>query len=209
MLYGEGVSLRMKKMMLLGALLLGLVAAGHAQESRQDASISFMGVFAPDVNGLGVFPMHSTITGGALASYRYMLTPRSALELNYSFAQNTIYYNNVSFGGHVHSRQQEISGAYVYSRTYGRYNPFLQAGIGGMIFTPIKDNGTSDLDTRQNTNIGALFGGGVAYELSPSFDIRVEYRGFALKAPDFGVSSFKTNRYYVISTPAIGIAYHF
>ena len=209
MLDGEGVSLRMKKMMLLGALLLGFVAAGHAQESRQDASISFIGVTAPDVNGLGVFPMHLTNTGGALASYRYMLTPRSALELNYSFAQNTIYYNNVSFGGHVHSRQQEITGAYVYSRTYGRYNPFLQAGIGGMIFTPIKDNGTSDLDTRQNTNIGALFGGGVAYEISPSFDIRIEYRGFVTKAPDFGVSSFKTNRYYVLSTPAIGIAYHF
>ena len=149
----------MKKMMLLGALLLGFVTAGHAQESRQDASISFQTVTAPDVNGLGVFPMHTTITGGALASYRYMLTPRSALELNYSFAQNTIYYNNVSFGGKVHSRQQEITGAYVYSRTYGRYNPFVQAGIGGMIFTPIKDNGTSNLDTRQNTNIGALWGG--------------------------------------------------
>ena len=199
----------MKKMMLLGALLLGFVAAGHAQESRQDASISFMGLTAPDVNGLGVFPMNTTNTGGALASYRYMLTPRSALELNYSVAQNTIYYNNVSFAGHVHTRQQEISGAYVYSRTYGRYNPFLQAGVGALIFTPILDNGTSDLQTKQNTNIGALFGGGLAYEISPSFDIRVEYRGFLLKAPDFGVSSFKTNRYYVVSTPAIGIAYHF
>src|ERR1700761_1516576 len=199
----------MKKMMLLGALLLGFVAAGHAQESRQDASISFIGVTAPDVNGLGVFPMHSTNTGGALASYRYMLTPRSALELNYSFAQNTIYYNNISFGGHVHSRQQELSGAYVYSRTYGRYNPFAEAGFGGMIFTPIIDNGTSDKDIKQNTNIGGLFGAGLAYEISPSFDIRAEYRGFLLKAPDFGVASFKTNRYYVQSMPAIVIAYHF
>ncbi len=199
----------MKKMMLLGALLLGFVAAGQAQESRQDASISFDGVFAPDVYALGVSPMHSTSTGGALVSYRYMLTPRSALELNYSFAQNTIYYNNISFGGHVHTRQQEITGAYVYGRTYGRYSPFLQAGIGGMIFTPIKDNGTSNLDTKQNTNIGALFGGGLAYEISPSFDIRAEYRGFVTKAPDFGVASFKTNRYYLMSMPAIGIAYHF
>ncbi|HEY4011072.1 MAG TPA: outer membrane beta-barrel protein [Acidobacteriaceae bacterium] len=199
----------MKKMMLLGAVLLGFVAAGHAQESRQDASLSFIGVTAPDVNGLGVFPMHSTNTGGALASYRYMLTPRSALELNYSFAQNTIRYNNVSYGGFVHSRQQEATGAYVYSRTYGRYNPFAEGGVGAMFFTPIKDNGTSNLDAKQNTNIGALFGAGLAYEISPSFDIRVQYRGFVLKAPDFGVPSFKTDRYYVISTPAIGIAYHF
>jgi opacity protein-like surface antigen len=201
----------MKKMMLLGVMLLGFVAAGQAQESRQDASISFIGVTSPDVNAFGVSPMHSTNTGGALLSYRYMLTPRSALELNYSFAQNTIYYNNITNGGRVHSRQEEISGAYVYSRTYGRYNPFLEAGVGGMIFTPIVDNGTSKLDVKQNTNIGGLFGGGLAYEISPSFDIRVQYRGFVLKAPDFGnpEGAFRTNRYYVISTPAIGIAYHF
>jgi outer membrane immunogenic protein len=199
----------MKKMMLLGALLLGFVAAGNAQESRQDASISAQGVFAPQVNGLGVFPMSTSSAAGELVSYRYMLTPRSALELNYGYAQNTIYYNNTSYGGHVHTRQQEVSGAYVYSRTYGRYNPFVEAGVGGMIFTPILDYGTSTLDAKQNTNVGGLFGAGLAYEISPSFDIRAEYRGFVTKAPDFNVSSFKTNRYYVLSVPAIGIAYHF
>ena len=199
----------MKKMMLLGALLLGVAAAGHAQESRQDVSISATEVIAPNVNGLDVFPAHQTKTTGALLSYRYMLTPRSALELNYDWAQNTIRYNANSFPGFVHARQEEISGAYVYSRTYGRYNPFVEGGIGALIYTPIRDNGTSDLSTNQNTNVGALFGGGVAYEISPSFDIRVEYRGFVLKAPDFGVASFKTNRYFVTSTPAIGFAYHF
>lgn len=201
----------MKKMMLLGALLLSVAAVGHAQESRQDMSLSATEVVAPNVNGLGVYPMHTTMTTGALVSYRYMLTPRSALELNYSWAQNTIHYHAISSPGFVHSRQEEISGAYVYSRTYGRYNPFVEAGIGGMIFTPIKDNGTSDLSVKQNTNVGALFGAGLAYEISPSFDIRVEYRGFALKAPDFGKpgGEWTTNRYFVTSTPAIGIAYHF
>ncbi|HTV08293.1 MAG TPA: outer membrane beta-barrel protein [Candidatus Aquilonibacter sp.] len=199
----------MKKMMLLGALLLGVAVAGHAQESRQDVSLSATELIAPNVNGLGVFPMRSTLITGALASYRYMLTPRSALELNYSWAQNTIYYNNISYGGRVHNRQEEISGAYVYSHTYGRYNPFVEAGVGGTVFTPIVDNGTSDLGVKQNTNVGGLFGAGLAYEISPSFDIRVEYRGFVMKAPDFGITNFKTNRYYVSSTPAIGIAYHF
>ena len=89
----------------------------------------------------------------------------------------------------MHSRQQEITGAYVYSRTYGRYNPFLQAGIGGMIFTPIKDNGTSNLDTKQNTNIGGLFGGGLAYEISPSFDIRDRVSRICDKGP--GLWGFK------------------
>jgi len=200
----------MKKMMWLGALLVCAAGVGHAQESRQDFSASFIGVTAPDVYGGVVHPMTTTNTGGFLGSYRYDLTPRSALELNYSWAQNSIKYNSVSFPqGEVHTRQQEITGAYVYSRTYHNYNPFLEAGVGGVIFTPILDNGTHELSTKQNTNIGALFGGGLAYEISPSFDVRVEYRGFLMKAPDFGQAGFKTNRYYVLMTPALGIAYHF
>lgn len=199
----------MKKMMLIGALLLGS-AAGYAQESRQDVSFSAFETIAPDVHGVATNPMSTTKTTGILASYRYMVTPRSALELNYAFAQNTIHYRSTAIpNGQVHARMQEISGAYVYTRNYGRYNPFAEIGVGGIIFTPIRDNGTLQLDARQNTNIGGLFGGGVAYEISPSFDIRAQYRGFFLKAPDFGKEEFKANRYYLMSMPAIGIAYHF
>jgi outer membrane immunogenic protein len=201
----------MKKMMLIGALLLGSTV-GYAQESRQDFSISAFAPIAPDVHGNGVNPMSSTITTGILSSYRYMVTPRSALELNYGFSQYSMKYLTSSIrNGEVHTRAQEISGAYIYTRNYGRFNPFLEGGIGGIIFTPIRDNGTHQLDAKQNTNIGVLFGGGVAYEISPSFDIRAQYRGFGLKTPDFGVAggAFKTNRYYVISMPTVGIAYHF
>jgi opacity protein-like surface antigen len=199
----------MKKTMLLGALML-LASAGYAQESRQDASVSVIGVFTPEVNGNAV-KLTTTTTVGFLGSYRYMLTPRSALELNYSFAQYTSRYSTSFLPNvRIHTRQQEVTGAYVYNfRNYRNFNPFLEAGVGGLIFTPIRDYGTTNFDTKQNTNIGALFGGGVAYELSPSWDIRVEYRGFVVKAPDFGLTNFKTNRWEVISLPALGVAYHF
>ena len=39
-----------KTMLLLGALML-LAAAGYAQESRQDVSVSATAVFAPQING--------------------------------------------------------------------------------------------------------------------------------------------------------------
>jgi outer membrane immunogenic protein len=201
----------MKKMMLLGALLLS-AAAGLAQESRQDVSFSGTGFFGPQVNGAGGVHMYSTGSLGLLASYRYMLTPHSALELNYGFTQNQQRYvasfNGVN-GQRIHSREQELTGGYVYGMTFKRFNPFVEAGVGAMIFTPILDFGTQLKGTKQNTNIGGLFGGGLAYELSPSFDLRVEYRGFISKAPDFGVSDFKTNRYEVFSMPAFGVAYHF
>jgi outer membrane immunogenic protein len=197
----------MKKMMLLGALILS-AASGYGQESRQDVSVSGIGLFAPEVHGNAIQQNTST-TYGFLGSYRYMLTPRSALEVNYSFAQNSQSYITSFLTGKIHQRQQEISGAYVYNLNFRRFSPFAEVGVGGLIFTPIRDFQSTSFDTKQNTNIGALFGGGVAYELSPSFDIRAEYRGFVVKAPNFSLDNFKTNRYEVISMPALGVAYHF
>jgi opacity protein-like surface antigen len=203
----------MKKMILLGALMtLCTAAVGHAQESRQDASISLFGVYAPPVYGLDVHPMTTTSTGGFLASYRYMLTPRSSVELNYTFDQNSIKYDAIAEPHtRIHAREQEVSGAYVYQRTYKRYNPFVEGGIGAVFFTPILDNGSDQLSYKESLQIGGLFGAGLAYELSPSFDIRVEYRGFMMKAPTFGNPEgvTATNRYYIMETPSIGVAYHF
>lgn len=199
----------MKKMMVLSALMLS-AAAAWSQESRQDISVSATGDFSPSVYGPGSVQNSSTKTIGGLLSYRYMLTPRSALELNYSYAQNTQkYIVKSTTTGQVHSLQQEISGAYVFSLNFKRLSPFAEAGVGALIYRPLRDSGTVGQDVKPNTNIGALFGGGVAYELSPSFDIRAEYRVFVAKTPDFGAPDFKTSRYQPVSIPAIGIAYHF
>jgi outer membrane immunogenic protein len=199
-----------KTMLLLGALMVS-AAAGYAQESRQDVSVSGTAAFAPQITGNSV-QKNSSMTIGLLASYRYMLTPRSALEVNYGYQQNTQYYQ--VFGranGGIHVLQQEFSGAYVFNLNFKNFNPFVEAGPGAMIFSPLKDAGTTNLDAKQNTNIGALFGAGVAYELSPSWDIRAEYRGFLVKTPTFSLpnNTFNTNRYEIISTPSIGVAYHF
>jgi opacity protein-like surface antigen len=199
----------MKKTMLLGVLMLS-AAAGYGQESRQDVSFSGTGLFSPVVHGAANVKQSATGALGLLLSYRYMVTPRSALELNYSFAQNSEKYA-VDFdeNARIHSRMQEFTGAYVYSLNFKRYSPFAQIGIGTLFFTPVLDQGTNQLDTKGNKGLAGLFGGGLAYELSPSFDIRVEYRGYLTKTPTFGEPNFQTNRYEVISAPAIGVAYHF
>ena len=202
----------MKKTIVLCASMLASAAA-FGQESRQDISLSGLGIFGPTVHGNAVTET-PTITAGVLLSYRYLLTPRSGLELNYSFAQ---YTDKFQSGGQaantynpIHVRQQELSAAYVYGRTYGNYTPYLEAGVGGVLFTPILE-GSFSLDAKQNTAIAGLFGGGLAYEVTPSFDIRLGYRGLLLKAPDFHLAGnrFATGRYEVISMPTIGIAYHF
>jgi opacity protein-like surface antigen len=93
--------------------------------------------------------------------------------------------------------------------TFKRYNPFVEVGVGSLIFTPVLDNETTELGTKSTKGLAGLFGGGLAYELSPSFDIRAEYRGFLVKTPSFGESNLVTNRYEVLSMPTIGVAYHF
>ena len=51
---------------------------------------------------------------------------------------------------------------------------------------------------------------GFAYEISPSFDIRAEYRGLVTKVPTFkDTRNLDTNRWYNIYNPVIGVAYHF
>ncbi len=198
----------MKKTMLLGALILSAMTA-FGQESRQDVSASVFGLFGPNVIGNAVH-LSTTNSIGFLGSYRYLLTPRSGLEANYGFAQDsTKYITSFIPNGRIHTRHQEISAAYVYSFNFKKFSPFGEAGGGAIFYSPVLDYGTNNLDAKGNTRIGALFGAGVAYELSPSFDIRAEYRGFLLKAPDFGVTNFNTNRYEFLSMPTLGVAYHF
>ena len=122
-----------------------------------------------------------------------MLTPSSALEANYGITyQNTIHY--------LVSTQLYVQ----------EFNPFVEGGPAGLIFLPIRNSGTGSLDVKQQTAVAGMYGAGIAYEISPSFDIRAEYRGICDQGADFGGDSqFDTKRWYNISTPAIGVAYHF
>jgi outer membrane immunogenic protein len=209
----------MKKIVLVIFLLALSVAAGRAQESRQDISLSGFGLVEPFVASSTDVQVHSNYALGALVSYRFMLTPSSALEANYgSTYQNTIRYLVSNTNDYkVLTRTQEISAAYVRSFTFRKFNPFLEAGPAALIFLPIRNSGTTSLDVKQQTTIAGMFGAGVAYEISPSFDIRVEYRGLVSKVPNFGLggssstTNLTTNKWYTpnIYEPTVGVAYHF
>jgi outer membrane immunogenic protein len=201
---------RMKRIVVFAFLMAGCVAAARAQESRQDISLSGFGLIEPFMASSTTVQVHSTTAYGALLSYRFMLTPTSALEANYGITyQNSIGYFVNPNHYKVLTRTQEMSGAYVRSFVFKNWNPFVEGGPGGFIFLPIVNSGTTNLDVKQQTQVGAVYGAGFAYEVSPSFDIRVEYRGWVTKVPTFGDSQLTTNRWYNISVPAVGVAYHF
>jgi len=203
----------MKKIALILCFLVICVAAGRAQESRQDVSISGTVLIEPFKASPTDTDVSADRAFGALVSYRFMLTPNSAVEANYGVTyQNTIHYV-ISNTNHylVNTRTQEASFAYVRSFTFRKFNPFVEAGAGGLIFLPIRNSETTNLDVQQQTQAAALFGGGIAYEISPSFDIRAEYRGLVTKVPDFKDTKdyLNTNKWYQIYNPVIGVAYHF
>ena len=201
----------MKKIAIIAFLLVGCAAALRAQESRQDISISGTAIIEPFIASQTDVQVHSNYALGALASYRFMLTPSSALEANYGITyQNKIHYV-ISNTNHyvVLTRTQEMSAAYVRSFNFRKYNPFVEAGPAAFIFLPIRNSGTTSLDVKQQTDIGAIYGAGIAREISPSFDIRAEFRGMVTKVPTFGDTSLTTNKWYNIYNPVIGVAYHF
>ena len=200
----------MKKIALIAFLLAVSVAAGRAQESRQDVSISGTGLIEPFISSQTDVQVHSNYALGALVSYRFMLTPSSALEANYGITyQNKINFTVNPNKYQVLTRTEEISGAYVRTFNFHKFNPFVEAGPSGVIFLPIRNSQTTSLDVKQQTAIAGMYGAGIAYEVSPSFDIRTEFRGLVTKVPNFGYSQLNTNKYYNIFNPTIGVAYHF
>ncbi|MHB1795095.1 MAG: outer membrane protein [Acidobacteriaceae bacterium] len=198
----------MKKLLLLFCLLPMLAAIGFAQESRQDASVSFIGTYQPTITGNAV-TQTSDWGRGVLLSYRFMLTPSSALEGNYQYSQMNMKYTAPFSNATFHNSLQEGSVAYVRSIVYKKFNPFGEVGAAMLLFDPIDDTGTSTNAGTRTKATGLLLGGGIAYELSPSWDLRVQYRAEVLKSIDFGLAQFNTNRWYVMEQPAIGFAYHF
>ena len=202
----------MKKIVLIAFLAALSAAVCPAQESRQDISLSGTSLIEPFTASTTDVQVHTSPAYGALLSYRFMMTPTSALEANYGITyQNSFSYFANPNHYKILARTQEISAAYVHSFVFKDFNPFVEAGPAAFIFLPILNTGTTTQFTRQQVEVGGIWGGGVAYEVSPSFDIRAEYRGLITKVPEFGQSQLATKRWFKpwISEPVIGVAYHF
>ena len=206
----------MKRIAFFAVLLAAFAAIAPAQESRQDVSISGEVLIPPFIASSTDIQVNSNRGFGAMASYRFMLTPSSALEANYGITyKNNFRYTGPQFskGINVPARVQEMSGEYVRSFVFKNWNPFVEAGPAGFIFLPIVNSGLQTLDSKQQTGVGGVYGAGFAYEISPSFDIRCEYRGLVTKVPTFGVGNssynFTTNKWFNMFEPTIGVAYHF
>jgi outer membrane immunogenic protein len=160
--------------------------------------------------------VHSTTAYGMLASYRFMLTPSSAIEGNFGITYHNLIQLHRPTPTHYHSE-------YAQRGVLRRLRPQLQlpqvqslcrGGPGRIHLRSHPQPGTTTtLDAKEQLEIGLVYGAGIAYEISPSFDIRAEYRGIITKVPNFGETgtpaNLTTNKWYQIYNPVLGVAYHF
>ncbi len=202
----------MKKLFLLLCLLaIGRCGFAQDQGARQDINLSFMGVIQPYVES-STYPytqLRSTLGAGLYLGYRYYLTPNSAFEANYSYARFTSKFFTIAQNARVYTSLQEATFAYVHRFDFRRWNPFLEAGGGMQFYSPLGSIKTTSYDTEQINRPTIIAGGGIAYELNPSWDLRVQYRSQIIVPTNYDLKYFKFNRRYIVSEPAIGFAYHF
>ncbi|MFZ0284963.1 MAG: outer membrane beta-barrel protein [Terriglobales bacterium] len=206
-----------------------LTALAAGQDERFDASINGGEVFTNTPSGNSI--VQSATAGPSIfGTFRYKFRPRHSLVFNYGRSKNSQTYlaaNNF----HVQDSISEVSGAYMFSFTKGSFEPFVLAGGGMLRFGPsntwvvfpdlpgnVPDRVQVYLGASSQTQLTFLYGLGADYRL-PWFSrlsLRLQYRGFLYKAPDFNVNansgsqiSFFTGAKEHMAQPSIGFVYRF
>jgi len=199
--------MRIKSAVLALALALFCIPA-VAQGGQSEVSVDFTGNFQKSVTGFGITDSPS-YSGGFLVNFRHDFDNWNGLEVNYAHNQFTQYYSTFDY---TQSNANEFTLAYVSNLGFSRHarlRPFVEAGTGGLIFSPIAA-GTSQpgLALTQDRMV-FLYGGGVDYRATHHISVRLGYRGLIYKAPDFTVGDEVTNAVTNQAEPYVGVVYRF
>jgi outer membrane immunogenic protein len=193
-------------LIVLAAGLTVLPAFGQEESThRQDVTVLGFGDFLKSTTSNGV-RNDSENTGGVLASYRYFFNQHNGVEANYAFSKFTDRYGVGSTLTSLETRSHEMSAAYVFRFSpIKRITPFVEAGVGGIVFDPKSFSGAS-----AQTRAAFVYGGGADVNLSSHIYVRAEYRGLVYNSPTWGVTALNgLDRVTHTAEPAIGIGYRF
>ena len=197
----------MLKTSLVTILLGGALAAvpAFSQEAgRSEASVQAFGSFVKTTTQDGI-QQGATNSGGVLASYRFFFSNSHGVEVNYGYSLNTHTFGLLSGPLGVKANQHEVSAAYVLRHPMRRFTPFVEAGVGGLVFDP-KDTAAGATQTRA----AFLYGGGADFNLTSHVFVRAEYRGFVYNSPTFDLTpALGTDRITHRAEPSVGFGYRF
>jgi len=211
------------------AVMFFLASVAFGQDGRFDASINGGATFTNTPSGNSV--VQSATSGlNIFGTFRYKLKAKHSLVFNYGRARNSQTYLSIA-NFHVVNSISEVSGGYVFSPMPNRkWEPFFLVGGGLLIFSPgstwtVFPDLPGNIPNRVQVNLGAstqtelafLYGLGVDYKVPmvANLSLRLQYRGFLYKAPDFNVGnsgssvSFYTGSKEHMAEPSIGFVYRF
>jgi opacity protein-like surface antigen len=192
--------------MIAGAIVVSAPAFSQEESPayKNEASVQALGSFVKSTTSNGV-DQSATNSGGVLASYRFFFNAHNGVEANYGYALNTQNFLSASGPLGVKANSHEVSGAYVFRIPLRRFQPFVLAGAGALIFAP-RDFPGADSQTRA----AFLYGGGADFNISHHVFMRAEYRGFVYNTPTWNLTSLDgTDRITHRAEPSIGFGYRF
>src|SRR5437588_9989321 len=123
---------------LAGIVVAGALAAlpAFSQEAgRSEATVQAFGSFVKSTTENGI-QQGATNSGGVLASYRFFFSNNHGVEVNYGYSLNTQTYGLATGPLGVKADQHEVTAAYVYRHPLRHVTPFVEAGVGGLVFDP-------------------------------------------------------------------------
>jgi opacity protein-like surface antigen len=191
--------------------LMVAAAVAGAQDGRLDAAISGFGFFTKDASGNKV-SQTSTNSGGPLLSLRYFMGTHSGLEFNYGHTRNSQFYSTtVPSLADQQTNIHEFSADYVYKLgKIWKVNPFVMGGGGVLLFSPVSSSTILGVPGASRQAEGTfLYGAGLDYHLLGRLGLRLQYRGFLYRAPDFFNTTFSTGKWTQSAEPAVGLTFRF
>jgi hypothetical protein len=211
-------------------VLLFFTSILAAQDNRFDFSFNADAVFTKQSAGNGIVQT-ATEGGGGFGTIRVRFNPKHSFVFNYGRDKNSQIFRFID-NFHTVTNISEYSFAYMFTPFHkGRFEPFLLAGVGPLRFSPrstwvdlpplpgnIPDNIQVNLHAAKQTQLAFLYGFGLDYRLPrfTQFAVRMQYRGFLYKAPDFKIDassgssvSFFTGARSHIAEPSVGLVFRF
>jgi len=181
---------------------------------RIELSLQAGGVFSKTTKSTnGVVTNVPTNSLAILGSVQYHFTPMHSVELSIGHTDNSQVFDLPPDSYRIRTAITEYSGAYVF-RPFAtkKWEPFLLGGVGGLRFTPGNtyiDGFQASLGAVAETSLAFLYGGGADYHLWRRLKLRLQYRGFFYKNPDFNVGRLFTGARGHIAEPSLGLAFNF
>lgn len=194
----------------IALICIATALAAGAQETSSEVSVVGSGFFTKDSHHSAISQRGSE-TGGFLVGYRYNFSRWFSAEANYGYLRNTQSFVASAANAAIQSDVHLATGDLVMKLpTFSdRWSPYVLAGGGALIFNPTDAGKAAAPGADLQARAAFLYGGGVDFNVTRHVALRAEYRGYVYQAPNFQLSSLKTDATTHLAQPSAGIVFRF